>query len=203
MLLIGLTGGIATGKSTVAEMLAQKGAVIIDADQIARDIVAPGSMLLEKIQSLFPQPIRLTDGSLDRAAVRRQIFEDPVLRARYEALLHPAIAEQAQLQLDAARQQNVVLAVYMAPLLFETGAHQRVGTQENWVVSTSLEVQRERLLRRDRCSQEQAEQIMAAQMPLAEKIRRADLVIDNSGSLDETRQQVLDAWDERIAPYVR
>ncbi|CAH2032000.1 dephospho-CoA kinase [Trichlorobacter ammonificans] len=195
---IGLTGGIATGKSTVAELLAQRGAVVIDADQLSRDAVAPGTPLLQRIAALFGADALQADGSLDRQAVRELIFRDPERRKQLEALLHPAIRELSLRRLEEARQSGAAVAVYMAPLLIEAGAADRVD--EIWVVTVRPEVQLERLMTRDGCDRQQAERIVAAQMPLAEKEKYGVVVIDNSGSPEETARQVEEAWQRRIGP---
>jgi dephospho-CoA kinase len=197
MKIIGLTGGIATGKTTVAHFLEELGAVVIDADQLARDIVAPGSSSLARVVELFGPAVLAPDGSLDRQALRGLVFGDPPKRKQLEAIMHPAIKELALQRLAAARAGGAQVAVYMAPLLIEAGATDRVD--EIWVVTLRPEVQRERLMARDRCSREQAEQIIAAQMPLAEKEGYGVVVIDNSSSQEETRQQVQAAWRQRIA----
>lgn len=203
MIILGLTGGIATGKSTVAAMLAAKGATIIDADQLARDVVTPGSHVLAAVNALFPTSVLLPDGSLNRTAVRQQIFADPALRHRLEAIIHPAIAKRSRQLLAQARAEHTAVVVYMAPLLFETDAHTRIGTEQNWVVITTPEIQQERLLARDGCTPDQAQQILAAQMPIEQKARRADLIIDNSGTREDTLRQVEAAWEQRIVPHVR
>jgi len=196
MRVIGLTGGIATGKSSVAAMLAELGAQIIDADQLSRDAVAPGSSALKEIACLFGQQTVLSNGSLNRQAVRDLIFSDSQKRWQLEAVLHPAIKTLALDRLEKYRQMGTHLAVYMAPLLIEAGATDRVD--EIWVVTVRPEVQIERLMARDQCSREEALKIVATQMPLAEKELHGVVVIDNSGSLEATRQQVLDAWRQRI-----
>ena len=197
MKIIGLTGGIATGKSTVARLLAeQHGARIIDADQLSREVVAPGSPALVPIAELFGPEVISADGTLDRQAVRKLVFSDPARRRALEALLHPAIAELALLRLEEARQAGASVAVYMAPLLIEAGATDRVD--EIWVVTVKPEAQLSRLMARDQCSLEQARQIVAAQMPLTEKERFGLVVIENSGSLEETARQVDTAWRKRI-----
>lgn len=196
MKIIGLTGGVATGKSTVAEQLASLGAIIIDADQLSRDAVVPGTPGLARITELFGPAVLLPDGALDRQAVRTLVFNDPSKRRQLEIILHPAIKELATQRLDAARTNGAEVVVYMAPLLIEAGATDRVD--EIWVVSVRPEVQLERLMIRDRCSREQAAQIIAAQMPLAEKEGHGVVVIDNSGTLEETRRQVVAAWQQRV-----
>ncbi len=196
MKIIGLTGGIATGKSTVARLLAEHGARIIDADQLSREVVAPGSPALAQIAELFGPEVLSVDGALDRQAVRKLVFSDPAKRRALEALLHPAIAELARVRLEEARQAGATVAVYMAPLLIEAGVTDRVD--EIWVVTVAPEAQLARLMARDQCSREQAQQIVAAQMPLAEKERCGLVVIENSNSLEETARQVDAAWRRRI-----
>ncbi len=197
MKIIGLTGGIASGKSSVAEMLRELGAVIIDADQLSREAVLPGSPALRQISELFGSGALQSDGTLNREAVRAQVFADPAKRIQLEAILHPAIKELAWQKLAEARQNGADVTVYMAPLLIEANATDRVD--EIWVVTVQPEVQLVRLMQRDHCSLEQARQIVAAQMPLAEKQRYGVVVIDNSNDLDETRRQVEAAWQQRIA----
>jgi dephospho-CoA kinase len=193
---IGLTGGIATGKSSVAALLAEHGAEVIDADQLARDAVAPGTAALQRIVELFGQQALLPDGSLNRQAVREMVFNEPARRQQLEAILHPAIKELALQQIEQAQIRGSRVVVYMAPLLIEANATDRVD--EIWVVTVRPEVQLARLMARDGCNQKQAEQIIAAQMPLAEKERFGVVVIDNSSSLEETSRQVEAAWQQRI-----
>lgn len=196
MKLIGLTGGIACGKSTVAAMLAERGATIIDADQLSREAVMPGMPALKQIVALFGQAALLKDGSLNRQAVREMVFNNADKRRQLEAILHPAIRALAEQRLAAAQQQGVLVTVYMAPLLIEAGAINRVD--EVWVVTVRPEVQLERLMARDNCSREQALQIVAAQMPLAEKEQYGSVIIDNSDNREATRRQVAAAWQQRV-----
>ncbi|MDD2500509.1 MAG: dephospho-CoA kinase [Geobacter sp.] len=196
MLTIGLTGGIATGKSSVAVLLAEHGAEVIDADQLARDAVAPETAALHRIVELFGQQVLLADGNLNRQAVRELVFNEPARRQQLEAILHPAIKERALQKIEQARIRGTDVVVYMAPLLIEANATDRVD--EIWVVTVRPEVQLARLMARDGCNQKQAEQIIAAQMPLAEKERFGVVVIDNSSSPEETRRQVEAAWQQRI-----
>lgn len=197
MKIIGLTGGVATGKSTVASLLAELGAVVIDADQLARDAVALGTPALTRISDLFGQAVLNADGSLNRQAMRELVFNDARKRQQLEALLHPAIKELALQRLEQARQSGAAVAVYMAPLLIEAGATDRVD--QIWVVTVRPELQIERLMARDSCSHEAARRMVDAQLPLAEKERFGTVVIDNSASLEMTRQQVVAAWQQRIA----
>lgn len=196
MKIIGLTGGIATGKSTVARFMEELGARIIDADQLSREAVAPGSPALSRIAETLGLDLLLPDGTLDRQKVRSRVFQDTALRHRLEAILHPAIKELALRRIDEARQSGAAVAVYMAPLLIEANATDRVD--EVWVVTVKPELQLERLMARDHCSREEALRMVAAQMPLAEKERHGRVVIDNSDGHEQTRQQVLKAWKENI-----
>lgn len=197
MKIIGLTGGIATGKSTVATMLSERGAVVIDADQLSRDVVLPGSLVLQQIVSLFGARVLDEDGSLNRVVLREQVFQDDEKRRQLESIMHPAIKELALQRLADARRSGANVVVYMAPLLIEAGATDRVD--EIWVVTVRPEVQLDRLTKRDSCSQEQAQQIVAAQMPLAEKERYGVVVIDNSSDLATTKRQVNMAWQQRVS----
>jgi dephospho-CoA kinase len=185
---IGLTGGIASGKSAVADIIAGYGLEVIDADQLARDAVVPGSAGLRQIAAVFGHGILNGDGTLNRAALAEAIFSDSSLREKLESILHPAIKELAQKRLQKLRQKKVTVAFYMAPLLIEAGAVDRVD--EIWVVYVDRETQLERLQNRDSLSREEAEKRLAAQMPMAEKLTYGRIVIDNCGSPAELRHRV-------------
>lgn len=187
-LILGLTGGIATGKSTVAAMLAELGAVVVSADQLAREVVAPGSSTLQALVATFGPEILDAAGELDRTVLGRVVFADPSARQQLNALIHPAIGRLAEARLQALRDRKVSLVIYEAPLLFEAGAERRVDRVLTVIVDA--ETQQARLAARDHLSGEEIEVRIAAQWPQAEKVARADYVIDNSGSLVETRQQV-------------
>ncbi len=197
MKIIGLTGGIATGKNAVAAMLAELGAVVIDADQLARDAVAPGTRALQQIVKCFGLQVLSADGGLERQALRELVFCDSQRRQQLESLVHPAIKELALQRFADEQQRGTQVLVYMAPLLIEAGAVDRVD--EVWVVTLRPEVQLERLLARDGCSRELSQQMIAAQMPLTEKECYGVVVIDNSADLATTRKQVESAWQRRIA----
>lgn len=188
MRVIGLTGGIASGKSAVAEIIRGYGIAVIDADQLARDAVAPESATLARIVAAFGARVLRTDGSLDRTALADRIFANPGARRTLEAILHPAIKELAEKRLAALRCEAVPAVFYMAPLLIEAGATDRVD--EIWVVFVNRETQLERLQQRDALSREDAEKRLAAQMPMDEKATYGKIVIDNCGSMDELRQKV-------------
>lgn len=186
-LILGLTGGIATGKSTVAAVFAELGAVIVSADQLAREAVAPGSPTLQALVSAFGPEILDAAGGLDRTVLARVVFADPAARQQLNALIHPAIGRLAEARLQALRDRKVPLVIYEAPLLFEAGAERRVDRILTVIVDA--ETQRARLADRDRLPGEEIEARISAQWPQAEKVARADYVIDNSGTSAETRQQ--------------
>ena len=192
--LIGLTGGIASGKSAVAKRLEQLGAEVIDTDQIARAIVEPGQPALASISAHFGTDLLQADGALDRAALRAKIFANPDERSWLEALLHPLIRQTA---LARAAQSKKTLVVLVVPLLFETGQYQQ--TALNIVVDVDINTQRQRVLTRDGVSPEQVDQILAAQMSREMRLQKADRVIDNSGTLEQLFAQVDTLYAELTA----
>jgi len=196
MRIIGLTGGIASGKSTIARMLEKMGASVIDADQLSRDAVIPGSMALSEIAEEFGPSILNQDGTLNRAALGKIIFADPDSRHLLEAITHPAIASLARERLDSLERKGVEVAVYMAPLLVEAGVSGRVD--EIWVVFVDTETQVMRLMARDGISREEALQRIDSQMPMEEKRHFGKVVIDNRGSLDDAERQVRAAWEREV-----
>lgn len=189
---IGLTGGVATGKSSVARLLEEHGAVVIDADQLSREAVLSGTVGLARIAEAFGGDVLLPDGSLDRVGLRNIIFADSAKRHMLEQILHPEIGRLADERIAAAVAEKKSLIVYMAPLLIEAGATGRVD--EIWVVTVKPAVQLQRLMARDGIDREQAEAIIRSQMPLAEKARFGRIIIDNSGTLEQTRQIVDTIW---------
>jgi dephospho-CoA kinase len=187
MKVLGLTGGIGSGKSMVARMFAQLGGDVIDADQLAREVVEPGQPALEEIATAFGRDILLPDGRLNRGKLARIIFADPAARARLNAITHPRIRERMDAEIAARRSGSGVLVVDI-PLLYE---NDRNGTVETVIVVwVDPDTQLRRLRERDGLTVEDARQRIAAQMPLHEKRARADLVIDNNGSREDTRRQV-------------
>ena len=187
--ILGITGGIASGKSSVTAMFAELGAVVVSADQLARAAVAPGSQVLADLVKLFSPAILGPAGDLDRDALARLVFADPAARERLNAITHPAIAELAVARLQELRATGVPLVVYEAPLLFEAGAARRV----DWVLAVAIDpaLQRARLAHRDGLSESDIQSRIDAQWPLSEKVAHADFVIDNSGPFTETRRQVV------------
>lgn len=182
---IGLTGGIASGKSTVADMFAEYGVPIIDTDVIAREIVAPGEPALEEIVAAFGRNVLREDGQLDRAALRRIVFSSDERRRELEAILHPGIREAAMRRAASAGGPYQVIVV---PLLVESPM--RHSMDRILVVDAAHEVQLERLLERDTEDPEQARRMIAAQVGRDSRLAIADDVVDNGGDLSETRRQV-------------
>lgn len=183
---IGLTGGIASGKSTVADMFAEFGVPVIDTDVIAREVVQPGQPALEEIRATFGTDVITSDGNLDRAAMRRIVFADEAARHRLEAIVHPRIREVTQQQAEKAIGEYQVIVV---PLLVESPL--RTFVDRVLVVDCAVETQVERLLERDAESAEQARRMIAAQISRKERLAAADDIISNDGDLRNTREQVL------------
>jgi dephospho-CoA kinase len=196
MRIIGLTGGIASGKSSVARIMEKLGGVIIDADQLAREVVAPGENAYLSIVDEFGEGVLNPDRTINRQILGRIVFADPGARSRLERITHPAIARLAEQKIAMLREAGVGVAVYMAPLLIEAGVTSRVD--EVWVVYVDKETQLERLRKRDRISTEEAMQRLAAQMPMEEKRRLGKVVIDNRGTPAETEQMVREIWKREI-----
>ena len=197
MKIIGLTGGIACGKSTVSKALRALGAAIIDADALAHRLSRPNQPLFNAYVARFGQEIVTADGTLDRSALARLVFADPAVRAEVDAIAHPLIRTAAEECLRAAEREQKRAAVLDVPLLFEAGWD--ALADEVWVVALPPEEQLMRLLARDRTmSAGEAQARIAAQMPLAEKCARADVVIDNSRTKEETRKYIEKLWKERI-----
>ena len=197
MRVIGLTGGIGSGKSTVARMLAELGAPVVDADQLARELVEPGQPALAEVVSAFGPGVLAADGSLDRKCLGARVFGDPIQRQRLNGILHPRIAAATQAQLGLLAQAGHRVAIYEAALLVENGIHH--GLAGLVVVASPPALQRERTMARDGLTQEEADARLRAQAPLADKLAVADWVIDNSGSLEETRRQVEALWATELA----
>jgi len=197
MRIIGLTGGIASGKSTVARLLEKLGAVVIDADQLAREAVLPGSAACTKIAEAFGSGILNPDGTIDRKALGSIVFSDPAARNRLEAITHPAIRRLAEERIEQLRTAGAAVVFYMAPLLIEAGLTSRVD--EIWVVYADRDTQLQRLMLRDAMGRDEARQRLAAQMGMEEKKTFARIVIDNRGTPEETESQVRDVWAREIA----
>ena len=196
---VGLTGGIASGKSTVANLFAVLGVPIVDTDLIAREVVTPGAALLASIAAKFGPKALAADGSLDRRALRDLVFADPQARAELESLMHPAIREEMERRADSAAGPYSMLAI---PLLVEKGTVDRVDRV--LVVDCEEALQIRRLQARDGATLEQARAILAAQATRAARLAAADDVIRNDGDLHGLRDQVaaLHARYLELAPTV-
>lgn len=194
---IGLTGGIASGKSTVADMFVELGATLVDADVVARDVVRPGSEALAAISARFGADLIEADGGLDRRRLRSAVFADPSKRRELEKLLHPMIREQLLLRTEQATGPYVVIAV---PLLIEAGFAALVDRIV--VVDCPQELQLERLVMRDRISHSEARSMLAAQLDRETRLGKADDVVDNGGDIESTRNQV-EALDKKYRTLAR
>jgi dephospho-CoA kinase len=188
--LIGLTGGIASGKSAVAERLAELGAVIVDADVLAREVVDPGTPGLAAIERRFGPDVLRTDGRLDRAALGAIVFDDPEARRDLEAIVHPAVRARAAQLTRAAPPDAVVVQVI--PLLVETG--QQKAFDRVVAVDVDPEVQLQRLVRRSGLPVDQARARINAQATREQRLAAADDVIDNNGTVEQLRAAVDRLW---------
>ena len=179
MLRVGITGGIGSGKTALTDWLSTQSIVIVDADLAARVVVEPGQPALAEIAAQFGQEYLLPDGQLDRAALRKLVFADDAKRRTLESITHPRIRDELTRQMAVAQSPYVVLS---SPLLLESGQSEMVDLSV--VVDVPEAVQIERTMARDQNDRALVEQIMAAQLDRATRISRADIVIDNSGSLE-------------------
>ena len=194
MKLVGLTGGIASGKSTVAAILRRLGAAVIDADELAREVVQPGKVAWRDIVDAFGPEVLREDRSLDRPKLRKIVFDDPQARTKLEAMIHPrvrALAEEKIRDLAAAGQAVVV---YEVPLLFEVRLHETL--RPVILVACDPKTQTERIMQRDRVTRAEAQKTIAAQMSVEEKRKLADYVIENDGSLEDLDRQVRKLWEQ-------
>lgn len=187
--IIGLTGGIGSGKSTVARMFGALGVHWVDADDVARQVVEPGTQALNAIADHFGENILHDNGGLDRAALRQKVFEDPEQRRWLEGLLHPLIREELIRQLSP-EDYSLPYVMLVSPLLLETDQHELV--ERVVVVDVPEETQVERTMERDGNSREQVERILAAQMPRAARRERADAIINNAQPLERVETSVRD-----------
>ena len=192
MLLVGLTGGIASGKSTVSAMLAERGAEIIDADHIARQVVMPGMPAWRKIREHFGPGVLFPDGAIDRQALADIVFGDAAKLALLNEITHPEIFKRIAEKLEAARDRDAIV-VLDAALLIETGLAQRVDVLV--VTHSPREVQIERLAGKG-MSPEHAKARIDAQLPAEQRLAQADIVIENDGSLEELGKRVDELWEE-------
>jgi dephospho-CoA kinase len=192
---LGLTGGIGSGKTTVARALEKLGVPIVDADAIVHELQAPGSPVLTELAEEFGPEILDANGALDRAALADIVFVDPEARKRLGLIIHPKVGLEMLRRVNAAREASVPLVVADIPLLLEGKRDGRdtagvLGLEAVLVVWVSAPVQLARTVARDGCTEEEAQRRIDAQMPIDEKKQLADFVIDNSGSFEQTEQQV-------------
>ena len=197
MLKVGLTGGIASGKSTVSEAFARLGAKVLDADEVAREVVLPGKPAWTKLRHTFGSEFFHPDGRLNRSKLRRLVFADPEQRSLLNAIVHPEVMREIDFrfeQLTSSAEHAVVLVDI--PLLIEVGVAHRFDKVV--VVYANESVQLMRLMERDGLSREEARQALSVQIDLREKAKKADFVIDNSGTPGETQAQVEKVWQELL-----
>ena len=188
MKIIGLTGGIASGKSTVATELRKQNVPVFDADEVSRNAVAKGSKGLALVAEAFGADYLTSDGEMDRAKISQLVFSDKEALKTLEGILHKIVWDEAEAFLAEAREQKAKLAVLDVPLLIETKWHERVDLV--WLVAVSKEQQIKRAMIRSGMTEEEVKARIAAQMSLEDKKKFADVVLDNSGSLEETLEQV-------------
>jgi dephospho-CoA kinase len=195
MLLVGLTGGVASGKSTVSRIFEEEGAAVIDADQIARDLVEPGTPAFLELVRTFGKNILRPDGSIDRKSLAGRIFSDPQQRDLLNRILHPRIDEEIRRRIEEVFKRDPgAVVVIDAALLIEVGNH---GKMDKVIVVTSeADQQIQRLKDRDGLAAEEARKILASQMPQEEKLKLADYVLRNEGSLEETEKRTREVFRE-------
>lgn len=198
MLKVGLTGGIGSGKSEVSRRLRKLGAVIIDADAVAREVVEPGTPGFAAIVEEFGDVVLRSDGGLDREGLGRLVFGDPDKLARLNAIVHPLVGERIATKMaEVERDHPAGVVVYDVPLLVENNLQD--GYDVVLVVAASTQTQLRRLVEQRGMTREDAEARIAAQAPLEAKLAVADVVIDNDGDLEALERQVTSAWTELTA----
>lgn len=200
MLVFGLTGNIGTGKSTVARLFAERGVPVIDADQVAREVVAPGTAGLADVAARFPG-VLTASGELDRKALADRVFADAQERAALNAILHPRIGAEVRARLDRLAARGAPVAIYEAALIVENGLHH--GLDGLIVVNAPVAEQIRRLRARDGMTEEEARARIRAQLPAQEKVKAADFVIENTGALELLRAQVARVVDTLRGGWAR
>ena len=196
MRVIGLTGGIASGKTMITDYMRSLGAPVIDADEISRELTARGSPVLDEISSAFGDDCLDEDGNLRRRMLGKIIFEDEIGRAKLNKIMHPKIEALVKGRISEYKDAGVRAVIYSAPLLLE--ARHGVGVDEIWVVALEPEEQIRRLRARDGLSPEDAGKRLRAQSSLDIKLEKADKIIDNNGSREEARRQAKALWEEAL-----
>ncbi|HBI56936.1 MAG TPA: dephospho-CoA kinase [Firmicutes bacterium] len=196
-MVIGLTGGIACGKSTVARTLKSKDAIIIDADRESKQLMKAGSPIWTKLIAEFGREILNPDNTINRRRLGNMVFGDGYKLKKLNSIVHPGVIEQIAGKIRRYKEEGRWPAIVLdAPLLYEVGAEKLVDF--TWVVAVDRQTQINRLLARDKITPEQASQRIEAQMPLEEKVARADAVINNTGSRRATREMVYDLWNQYV-----
>ena len=202
LLRVALTGGIATGKSYCLKRFGALGAPTIDADTLAREVVAPGTPGFQEVVDRFGEVMVKLDGSLDRQRLGARVFWDPDSKRALEAIIHPRVYEAIQRWFEGeARTSHAPAAIADIPLLFETGREADFDVVV--VVACPPAVQRQRLIRRNGLTSDEADQRIASQLPIEDKVRRAHFVIDTSGNFEQTDRQVAEIWNRLISGETR
>lgn len=196
MRVIGLTGGIACGKSNVSDTLRELGAFIIDGDEIAHDLTRPGGRALPALLEAFGDGVFAEDGSLNRRALGARVFSDTAARLTLDAIMQPMIRQEIQRLLAQARTRGVKLCVLDMPLLYETGLES--WCDRVWCVTLPRETQLQRLMARDGFTREEAEARLRSQLPAEEKAARAQVVIDTSGTIGYTKAMIPPLYAEEV-----
>jgi len=196
MYVIGLTGGIGSGKSTVSDMLRAKGAATVYADQIGHEVYRPGTLVWEQVVAAFGRQVVGDDGQIDRGKLGQIVFSDPEARRRLDAITHPPMEQMMAERLEELRRQGTRVAVLEAAILIEAGWAHLVD--EVWVTVASPEVAAQRSMERSGLSRERAEARIAAQLSNEERVKHAEVVIDTNCSLAEVAQRVDELWDDLI-----
>jgi dephospho-CoA kinase len=197
MLKVGLTGGIASGKSTVFKIFARLGAKVLDADEVARELLRPGQPVWKRLRQSFGEEFFHPDGTVKRKQLRKLVFANPEKRGQLNAIVHPEVMKEINRRSEilSSSLQPTVLVVDV-PLLLEVGVAHRFD--KIVVVDVRQSVQVNRLMQRDGISKEEAKQALKVQMPLSEKVELADYVIDNNSTLADTENQVRKVWEELL-----
>jgi dephospho-CoA kinase len=194
---LGLTGNIASGKSAAAKIFEELGCYTIDADSISRIVMQPGGAAYDGVVELFGSDVVTSDSSLDRGKIRKLVFDNPEMRKKLEAVVHPAIAEYERREVGRIKgSDDKAIIITQAAVTIEAGTYKRFDRMI--VVYTDPETQLARVMQRDGISEEDAKKIIAAQMPIEEKLKYADYVIDNSGDMDSLRKEV-----ERVCDLIK
>ena len=191
---IGLTGGIASGKSVVSQMLAERGALVIDADKVGHEAYRRGSGCYDAVVEAFGKDVVGADGEIDRKALGAKVFAEPALRNRLEGIVWPWMRETMDSRLAKIRAEGTSVVVLEAAVLIE--ADWTPITDQVWVVTVAPEIARQRVMERNGLTAEQADARINAQLTNAERTKHAQVIIDNSGTLDELKQRVNAEWEK-------